>query len=301
MNAALHDLSRLRENRRITWIGVLANVVLTTAKIAGGKLTGSVSLVADGVHSLSDLVTDVITLVGVSLAARPADEDHPYGHGRFETLSSILIAAALVGVGLLLAREAGAALIAGQGSYPGGTMVVLATVSIVVKELLYWATIKVARRTRSTALVANAWHHRSDALSSVAVLLGGAAGLAGLPYGDSVAGIVVGLMIVLAGAKIGREAACELLEQSVEEAIMKRIRSALDVHAQVRSWHKLRTRRVGREIFADVHVLVDPHMTVTEAHAIADRLEHDIRDAVDDPINVSIHLEPFDENVSSLP
>lgn len=290
----------VREMRRITWVGVLVNVLLSASKIIGGKMCGSVALVADGVHSLSDLVTDVITLVGVSLGARPPDEQHPYGHGRFETISSILIALALVAVGLLLAFEAARSLLEGEHTYPGATMVVLAVISIVAKEILYWMTIRVARRTGSPTLVANAWHHRSDALSSVAVLAGGVVGLAGFPHGDAVAGIVVGLMVVLAGAKIGHEGLCELLEQSVDEAITVKIRAALDGHPNVRSWHKLRTRRVGREIFADVHVLVDPDMTVVQAHDITVRLELDMRQSVSDPINVSIHIEPFEDDHHSL-
>lgn len=296
MTSCSNQTGPVRQMTRITWVGVVANVFLAAAKIAGGRMCGSVALVADGVHSLSDLVTDAITLVGVSLGARPPDEVHPYGHGRIETICSILIALALMIVGVLLAWDAGRALIRGEASYPGVTMVALASVSIVVKEVMYWLTVRVARRTHSPTLLANAWHHRSDALSSLAVLAGGVAGLAGLPHGDSVAGIVVGMMVVLAGAKIARDGLCEILEQRVDRAITDRIEAVMDDHPQVSSWHKLRTRRVGREVFADVHVQVEPQMTVDQAHEITVMLEDRIRESVDDPINVHIHIEPDDED-----
>jgi cation diffusion facilitator family transporter len=287
--------------RRVTIWGAVVNVVLAVAKIAGGKLVGSISLVADGVHSLSDLATDLVVLVGSSIGRRPADESHPYGHGRFETLASIFVAMTLVGVGIYIAWEAATSMFADhEETTPGWAMVVLASVSIVSKELLYQWTRRVARSTRSPAVLANAWHHRSDALSSVAVLLGGAAGLAGFPHGDHVAGVVVGLMVVMAGGQIVYGQVCELLEQKVDDAILDKIRNVLDRHPEVRGWHRLRTRKVGRETFADVHVLVDPELSVRASHVIADELERELERAVADPINISIHIEPHGDHEITL-
>jgi len=289
--------STARDVRRVTLWGAVVNVLLAVLKIVGGKLSGSIALVADGVHSLSDLLTDLVVIVGVSLGERPPDDSHPYGHGRFETLASIIVALSLVGVGVYLAWEAASSMLAHhEQTYPGLAMVVLALVSIAAKEAIYRVTRRVARRTKSPAVLANAWHHRSDALSSVAVLLGGAAGLLGLPHGDHVAGIVVGIMVVIAGGKIAYDEVCEILEQGVDKTMLARIQAVLDRHPEVRSWHKLRTRRLGREVFADVHVLVEPDLSVRQGHAIADEVEAELRTATKDPVNISIHIEPFDED-----
>ncbi len=285
-----------RDVRRVTLWGAVVNVLLSVLKIVGGKLSGSIALVADGVHSLSDLLTDLVVIVGVSLGERPPDRSHPYGHGRFETLASIIVALSLVGVGIYLAWEAASSMLGPhEETHPGLVMVVLAVVSIAAKEAIYRITRRVARRTNSPAVLANAWHHRSDALSSVAVLLGGAAGLLGFPYGDHVAGIVVGIMVVIAGGKIAFGEVCEILEQAVDEAMLEKIQAVLDRHPEVRSWHKLRTRKQGRQVFADVHVMVRPDLSVRQGHAIADELEAELRTATKDPINISIHIEPFEE------
>jgi cation diffusion facilitator family transporter len=281
--------------RRVTLVGALANLLLAALKIVGGKIVGSVSLMGDGIHSLSDLVTDVIVLVGVALGGKPPDSDHPYGHGRYETVASILVSAALVIAGALLVVQVVRGILSGEETTPGLAMVVLAAISIVVKELLFQVTRRVARRTHSTALVANAWHHRSDALSSLAVLGGGLAGLLGLPHGDHVAGLVVGLMIAIAGLKIGTKGASELMESSVGEDVLRTIRAVLDGHAEVRGWHALRARRVGRDVFADVHILLDPDMTVLRSHDIADELERSLREKLEGRLSISIHVEPHGE------
>jgi cation diffusion facilitator family transporter len=207
------------------------------------------------------------------------------------------VALSLVGVGVYLAWEAASSMVVHhEDSDPGLVMIVLALVSIVAKEAIYQLTRRVARRTKSPAVLANAWHHRSDALSSVAVLLGGAAALFGFPHGDHVAGIVVGVMVVIAGGKIAYGELCEILEQGVDEAMLKKIQAVLDRHPEVRSWHKLRTRKQGRQVFADVHVMVEPDLSVRQGHAIADELEHELGKAMRDPINISIHVEPFEES-----
>ncbi len=285
-----------RQIRRVTLWGAVANLLLAAVKIIGGKLSGSISLVADGIHSFSDLATDVVVVVGVSIGEKPPDESHPYGHGRYETLASILVALALVVVGVYVAREAALSMfVHHHDASPGLAMILLASLSIVVKEALFQVTKLVARRTRSPALLANAWHHRSDALSSVAVLLGGIVGMAGFPHGDHVAGIVVGGMVVVVGGKIGFENLAEFLEQSVDTALLEQIRTVLDRHPEVQGWHELRSRKVGREVFADVHVLVSPDLTVRDGHAVADELEEALQQTVKDPINISIHIEPNDD------
>ena len=229
---------------------------------------------------------------GIRLAARPPDSSHPYGHGRYETLAGGAVAAALILVGVYIAWDAGSALYANHVSYPGIPIIIVAIVSILSKEWIYRRTIRVAKRQQSTALYANAWHHRSDAFSSVAVLLGGIGGLLGWGHADQIAGIVVGAMVVVVGAKTVRDVLHELLEGSLSTAEIKAIREAVERIADVRSFHKLRARSVGREGFIDLHVLVDSRLSLIKAHEISMKVEDEVRSVCDRPVNVTVHIEP---------
>ena len=276
----------------VTLIGMLVNVVLVLAKLFVGILTGSIALIADGIHSGSDIATDLVVVGGIRLAGRPADSSHPYGHGRYETLAGGAVAASLVLVGMYIAWGAGSALYADRVSYPGIPIIIVAIASILSKEWVYRRTIRVARRLQSTALHANAWHHRSDALSSVAVLFGGIGGLIGWGHADQIAGIVVGAMVVAVGVKTVRDVLHELLEGSLSAAEIEAIRDAVKRVDAVRSFHKLRARSVGREMFVDLHVLVDPQLSLLRAHEISMEVEDEVRSACTRPVNVTVHMEP---------
>jgi cation diffusion facilitator family transporter len=278
---------------RVTLFGIAINVALSLIKLIVGGFAGSVALVADGIHSASDIATDLAVLGGIRLSSKPADPSHPYGHGRYETLAGGLVAGALILVGLYIAWEAGSALYARQEAYPPGLVVVLvATVSVLAKEWIYRRTIRVARRLRSPALHANAWHHRSDALSSVAVLIGGLCGLLGWGHADQVAGIVVGLMVVVAGGRTVRDVLHELVEGSLSRVERETIQAAIERVPAVRSWHALRTRSVGREPFVDLHVLVDPTLSLLQGHRISMQVEEAVESACKRPVNVMVHVEP---------
>lgn len=278
---------------RVTLFGITINVALSSIKLIVGVFAGSVALVADGIHSASDIATDLAVLGGIRLSSKPADPSHPYGHGRYETLAGGLVAGALILVGLYIAWEAGSALYARQEAYPPGLVVVLvATVSVLAKEWIYRRTIRVARRLRSPALHANAWHHRSDALSSVAVLIGGFCGLLGWGHADQVAGIVVGLMVVVAGGRTVRDVLHELVEGSLSRVERETIQAAIERVPAVRSWHALRTRSVGREPFVDLHVLVDPTLSLLQGHRISMQVEEAVKSACKRPVNVMVHVEP---------
>jgi len=279
----------------VTLLGAGGNVVLLVAKLVVGFLTGSAGLVADGVHSASDMATDLAVLGGMHLARRKPDAEHPYGHGRYETLAGGLVAAVLIFVGLLLAWEAAGDLRAGVSRFPGAPVIGIAFASILVKEWLYWRTIRVARAVHSAALHANAWHHRSDALSSIAVLLGGIGGLLGWGQADSLAGLVVGLMVAVAGGRTLIRVLHELTEGGVSASEEETLETAIGGVAGVRDWHRLRTRRVGRETFVDLHVLVDPSLSLVDAHTISTQVEEAIRRTWKRPVNVTVHVEPFEE------
>ncbi len=280
---------------RITRIGMAGNVVLAAIKLAVGFLVGSISLVADGFHSLSDLMTDFAVLIGTTAAVRPADRNHPFGHGKFETFTVVAIAAVLIAVGASLAWKAVSTIGRDVQLVSGAWIMAVALVSIVVKERLYRVTLKVAEGCRSAALRANAWHHRSDALSSVVVLVGGATTALGWGYGDSLAGLLVGLMVLAVGGKLGFEALMELSEGSAGGEIVERIEEVINGFTEVRGSHRLRVRRIGRELMMDIHIVLDSRLTVMEAHNIVIEIESAVQAAIEWPITLTVHVDP-DEN-----
>lgn len=278
--------------RRVTLLGMAVNVALSVVKVVVGLTFSSLALVADGIHSLSDLVTDLAVLLGLHLGARKPDATHPYGHGRLETFSAVVVAVVLIGVGGTMIYYATVAIARNEVMTPHWSVLAVAVLSILAKEALYRATKRVAVRSHSAALYANAWHHRSDALSSVAVLIGYAVLYVGFDHGDQVAATAVGLMIVLVGVKILGDSLQELTEGAVDPQTVAQVMKVMDGHGEIRQWHRLRSRRVGRELFLDVHILVDPELNVAAAHDISERLEAALDREIACPVNVTVHIEP---------
>jgi cation diffusion facilitator family transporter len=283
--------------RRVTYWGMLINVVLSAFKSIGGLAVGSISLFADGIHSLSDLLTDVAVLVGVHFGSKEPDSEHPYGHGRLETFSTAFVAAILilVGCGMIYKASGDIARMHAEGieKVTISTWVIwIALLSVISKEVLYQWTRIVAVRVNSSAVYANAWHHRSDALSSVAVIIGAIAVKFGYPHGDQLGAIVVGIMIILVGIKVIDGCIREFSERAVDARTVEQIQTIIESEKRIRSWHKLRTRSVGREIFFDLHILVDPQLNITDAHEIAECLERSLHEQMSQPVNVMVHIEP---------
>jgi cation diffusion facilitator family transporter len=286
-----------RQIRQVTYLGIVANIVLAIVKAVVGLMAGSMALIADSAHSISDIVTDVALLLGIHFGSKEPDLKHPYGHGRIETISEAFIAAALVVVGGVLLQRASIAIAklhtAQSGFSDIGWIVCwVAVVSIVVKEVLYLITRKVAVKTDSSALYANAWHHRSDALSSIAVVIGFISLKLGYVHGDQVATIVVGLLIILVGVKILVGCFEEFAERSADSATVGQIEGIIASENRIRQWHRWRTRNVGREIFIDLHILVDPQLDITSAHEIAESLESAMHAQLTRPVNITVHVEP---------
>jgi cation diffusion facilitator family transporter len=279
---------------RVTFLGMGINIFLVLTKVAVGILTGSVGLTADGIHSGSDIATDLAVLGGIHLSSKPADSEHPYGHGRYETLAGGAVAIAVILVGIFIAWEGGSSLYAGQAIFPGLPVIIVASFSILLKELVYRRTIAAARELSSPALHANAWHHRSDALSSVAVLFGGIGGLLGWGHADQVAGILVGGMVVVAGAKTVHKVMHELTEGGLSSAELSAIQQAIESVKGVRSWYKLRTHSLGRQVYVDLRVLVDPSLSLIEGHSIATKVENAVSAVFDREASIIVHVEPDD-------
>jgi len=288
--------ARYREARRATLIGSLVDLVLGVLKLAVGWLAHSQALIADGVHSLSDLATDVGVLFAARHASREADEDHPYGHGRIETAATVGLGFALIAAAAGIAWDAVRRLFAPELLLePGVWALVVAVISVVAKEWTYRYTLRVARRLRSGMLRANAWHSRSDALSSLVVMAGVSGAMAGLYYVDAVAAVVVAAMVAKMGWNFAWHSLRELVDTALEPHKVAHIRDhILAVHG-VRDMHLLRTRRMGGEALVDVHILVDPWVTVSEGHQISEAVRARLLDAVDDVTDVTVHIDPEDD------
>jgi cation diffusion facilitator family transporter len=290
--------ARGRATRRVAVVSGLVNFFLSLAQIAVGLIAGSAALVADGVHSASDLLSDILVWVAARHAAQAPDKDHPYGHGRFET-------AATLGLGILLALVALGIVWNGierlfdvAQPVPEMIALIVAAVGIVAKESLYWYTIAVARRLKSDMLRANAWHHRSDAISSIVVLIGVGGAVLGFAYMDALAAIIVGLMVAKIGWDLGLGALTELVDTALDErevAEASRVIMGID---GVRSVHMLRTRRHGAEASADVHVQVAPRLSVSEGHMISQAVEDRLIEKVGSITDVTVHIDPEDDETA---
>lgn len=281
-----------RQIKSVTYTGMAVNFALSIVKVVVGFLAGSLALVADGIHSVSDLATDAVVLLGVFLGSKKADRSHPYGHGRAETFAGIVIALILIVVGGAMIYYATLAIARDEDTTPSFAVLVAAVVSIVAKEWLYRITRRIAVKSHSPSLYANAWHHRSDALSSVAVVVGFVALESGFGHGDQVAAIAVGLMIIWVGVTIIGNALRELTEAAIDTGTIEHIEQIINSNTDIRHWHKLRTRTVGREVFLDLHILVDPELSVSAAHEISENLEKALDEQITRPINITVHIEP---------
>jgi cation diffusion facilitator family transporter len=278
--------------KSITYLGMVVNIALAVIKIVVGFFAASLALVADGIHSFSDLATDLAILLGLRLGSKAPDQSHPYGHGRAETFSAVLIALILILVGGVMIYYATMAIARDEVTSPKIVVLIAAIVSIASKEWLYRATKKVAVKSHSTALYANAWHHRSDALSSVAVVIGFISLELGFGHGDQVAAIAVGMMIIWVGIRVIGESLRELTESAVDSDTVEHIKNIINDNSSIRQWHKLRSRMVGREVFLDLHILVDPELSIAAAHEISENLEKALDEQITRPVNITVHIEP---------
>ena len=294
--------------RRITWIGVFVNVFLAVFKFFAGIVGHSSVLIADAVHSLSDLITDFAILFGMRYWNRPADQDHPYGHAKIETLVTLFIGffLALVGIGFLVDAVRSLMDIVGGAKPPLPTWLplVAALSCIALKEWLYHVTVKVGMATKSSATIANAWHHRSDALSSIpAVGAVAACVLLGDTFVilDSVGTVVVSFMIIHVAWTIMRPTFAALLDSGASEKQCKAIAQEILSFPEIKDLHKLRTRFVGPAgLTVDVHVHVDPNMSVTESHILSHRIKRKLLQSGEHIIDVFVHIEPSEHDIESL-
>ncbi len=279
--------------RNITLIGVIGNILLTIIKLLFGFYGKSQALIADGLHSLSDLISDSVVLIAAKFSSQDADADHPYGHARFETLATVIIGSLLliVGLGMLfdtVHRLFEPALL----WHPTAVSLIIAILSIVIKEALYQYTNAVAKRVHSQMLEANAWHHRSDAISSVFVLFGIAGSLAGFYWLDAVAAIVVSFMIIHIGWSLGWGGIMDLVDTGLAPNQIIKIKELIQSVDGVRTLHDLRSRKMGADALVDVHILVDPRISVSEGHQIGEMVRARIIKENNEIADVLVHIDP---------
>jgi len=291
--------TREKEIYKVTLAGTAVNAVLIVLKLMAGIIGKSSAMVADAVHSLSDFVTDIIVLVFVRISGKPHDKSHDYGHGKFETLATMIIGLILATAGIgLFVNSLGLVLDSIHGTeLPRPTMValVVALFSIVSKEGLYQYTVAKGRNFNSQAVVANAWHHRSDAISSIGTLAGIAGAMAlGEKWRvlDPLAAIVVSFFIIKTGYDIVKPCVSELLEGSLPESTEKEIHDIVMSVEGIQGLHNLRTRRIGNNIAVDLHAKMDGDMTLTEAHSLATTAEQRLKSRFGEGTYISIHMEP---------
>lgn len=289
---AATDPERYKASQKVTWIGVATNLVLALVKGVFGVLAHSQALVADALHSLSDLLTDALVLAAVRMGAQEPDADHPYGHGRFETLATVLLGLVLIGAGLGIAINAAMRLAAGEIPMPTWPALVAAAFSIGANEWLFRVQIHIGRKYRASSVIANAWHHRTDALSSLAALAGIAGSMMGWIVLDTVAAMAVALMVVWAGGKLGWDAVRELVDTALDEQEVDRIQRQILRIEGVQAVHNLKTRRMGPEALVDVHIQVPGTISVSEGHQIAERVRRHLIDSHPEVSEVLVHVDP---------
>ena len=296
--------NREQEIRRVTVAGAIVNIFLTIFKIIAGVLGRSSAMVADGIHSLSDLLSDIVVLVFTHISSKGKDKNHSFGHGKFETLATLIVSVTLVVVGARLMVSGVTSIIKVMNGnsipLPGSIALWAAIGSIIIKEILYHATIRTARRTNSPVVLANAWHHRSDALSSIGALTGIAgAMILGEKWTilDPIASCCISIAIIVVAVKMSLPSLAELLETSLPEEIEKDIISITNSVQGVENIHELKTRRNGISYIIDAHIVVDPHISVTEAHNIATEVENALREKYGNETQINIHIEPDQDSL----
>ncbi len=288
-----------RSGMKVTLIGMVVNVLLIFLKFAGGIFGSSKAMIADAVHSVSDFITDFGVLVGLRFISKPADSKHPYGHGRLETAISLLMGLFIIITGIGILKNASYSIILSWRNIfpkmPGTIALLTGIISIICKEGLYQYTSSVARKTGSSTLKANAWHHRSDALSSVATVIGiGGAILLGDRWTvlDPLAAVFVSGLVIKIGVEIGWNALRELSDEALSNERQQKLHTVINTVEGVHGCHHLRTRSLGRYVTVDAHILVDPEMSVRDSHIIATDTENAVRNALGNAAFVTIHVEP---------
>lgn len=295
------EKTRQQTTQRVALVGMAVNIVLVIAQVIGGILTHSQALIADAMHTLSDLVGDVIVLFAAQHAGKQADADHPYGHGRIETLATVVLGLLLGGVAVVILLKAWSRLTGDAPLViPNASAMFFAALAIFGKEALYQYTVRVAQKIRSPMLKASAWHHRSDALSSVLVLAAIGGAQLGYAWLDAVAAIIIAVMIFYMAMQLLLESTRELVDTGLAPAESNKIIEYIHSLPGVEDVHMLRTRKMGGNVFADAHIQVASHISVSEGHKIAEYVTHQLEAHFPEVSDVTVHIDPEDDEAGEV-
>lgn len=300
MQEVLSAIERTEKGIKVTYIGLLVNIFLTLFKFIAGVLGQSTAMIADSIHSISDTASDIVVILGFQYVKKPIDDSHNYGHGKIETLSTAVVGLMLIVVAFFIVFSGGEKLLRSlEGQLipkPEFIALYAAIISIIVKESMYRYTVKVGKDIDSSLIVANAWHHRSDALSSIGTMIGiGGAIFLGEKWRilDPIAAIFVSILIIKVAIEILRDSVNELIETSVDEVKKKELLDVISNVNGVKDFHKLRIRHIGHYYSMSIHILVEKSLNVVEAHQISDSVEEEIRKFLGYETIITVHIEPY--------
>lgn len=293
-------MDRIKQTKKLTFICVAGNILLTILKFIAGFLGRSAAMMADASHSMSDILTDIVLLFGVQLASKPADEEHPYGHARIETLCALFISVFLLFVaGAIFVTSFKEILQVLKGNIlvkPGYIALIMAFISVIIKEIMYQYSVKVGHKINSLAVIANAWHHRSDAFSSLAAFIGiGGAILLGGKWTilDPLVGIIISILIIIIAIKMIKNAVDEIIDRSLPQEDINKIKEiALSING-IKNPHAIKTRRSGYKIFIDLHIDIDKETTFIKAHDKTTLLENELKKVYGEETTIIVHAEPI--------
>ena len=296
----------MRQNTRTvivaTWVGIIVNTLLTILKAVGGIISGSRALLADALHSASDIVGSIVILFAVKIAVKPPDEEHPYGHGKAENIASFIIALLLIVVGIEISASSIKVFFGETPSAPGKLALIVIIISILVKEALFHYKLFLGKKYRSAALITEAWHHRSDSLSSIAALIGIGGAILGeylgwpmLVYGDAAAGIVVSFIVIKVGYSLAKESSVIMMEKVLDKDSIQVYKETVRTVDGVLRIDQMYARTHGSYVIIDIKISVDPDISVKKGHDIAKEVKQTLLDKHDDIEDVLVHINPYDE------
>lgn len=295
---AVEDKEFERIATRVSVVGIVGNVVLTVFKAVAGLVGHSSAMLSDAIHSASDVIASIIVIIGVKISRKEADEDHPYGHERYECVAALVLAIILLYTGLMIGVEAVKTIAGGDISAiraPGRIALIAAAVSIVTKEAMYQYTVHFARKIKSESLRASAWDHRSDALSSIGALIGIAGARLGYPVLDPIASVVICLFIMRAAYSIFKGAIGQMVDRAVDEATFAELKGCIEKQEGVIKVDHLRTRVFGNKIYIDVDIAADGELSLVQGHEIAERVHDVIESEFASVKHIMVHVNPYEE------
>ncbi|SHF49501.1 cation diffusion facilitator family transporter [Caloramator proteoclasticus] len=285
-------MEREKIGTQVSWITIAINTFLCIFKIIAGIVGKSGAMLADGVHTLSDILATFVVILGLKVSSKQEDDEHPYGHEKFEPVFAKIISIILIITGFMIGYEGIAKLISGDIATPGKIALIAALLSIVVKEGMYWYTIIVAKKIKSLSMEADAWHHRSDAFSSVGTFIGIFAARMGYSFFDPLAALIVSFFIIKVGVEFYVKATKELVDESADKETCKKIRELTLSVAGVEGIKNLKTRIFGHRIYVDLEILVDENLTVRDGHQIAEDVHDVLENSIENIKHCMVHVEP---------